>query len=201
MQALHKQMRKCAIPSRHEFLVTKLLTGNEERIAGVISVDFQTGEIIHIAAKTVILATGGGGDLYPVNSNTPDATGNGAVLALDAGADLVDMEFILMLGHAVLHPQTVRGVLFTFQYLLPKGAQLPFNSLNEAFLAKYDPDGSDNPPRNIYIPARSMAMTRQNRVLKAVGVAMRWDATMPCASRTISARDRAIFCASTLHPR
>ena len=135
MQALRKQMRKCAIPSRHEFLVTKLLTGNEEPIAGVIGVDFQTGEIIHIAAKTVILATGGGGELYPVKSNTPDATGNGAVLALDAGADLVDMEFILMLGHAVLHPQTVRGVLFTFQYLLPKGARLPFNSLNGAFLA------------------------------------------------------------------
>ena len=149
MQALHKQMRKCAIPSRHEFLVTKLLTGNEERIAGVIGVDFQTGGIIHIAAKTVILATGGG-ELYLVNSNMPDATGNGAVLAVDAGADLVDMEFILMLGHAVLHPQTVRDVLFTFQYLLPKGAQLPFHSLNEAFLAKYDPDGSDNPPRHIY---------------------------------------------------
>ena len=58
-----------------------------------------------------------------------------------------------MLGHAVLHPQTVRGVLFTFQYFLPKGARLPFNSLNEAFLAKYDPGGSDNPSRHIYARA------------------------------------------------
>jgi succinate dehydrogenase/fumarate reductase flavoprotein subunit len=152
MQALRKQTRKCAFPIRHEILVTKLLKSGD-RVCGVIGIDFQTGEIIHIAAKTIIMATGGGGELYPVNSNTPDATGNGAVLALEAGADLVDMEFILMLGHAVLHPQTVRGVLFTFQYLLPKGARLPFNGLDEAFLANYDPDGADNPPRHIYARA------------------------------------------------
>ena len=118
-----------------------------------MGIDFQTGEIIHITAKTIIMATGGGGKLYPVNSDTPDATGNVAVLAVDAGADLVEMKIILMLGHAVLHSQTVRGVLFTFQYLSPKGARAPFNGLNEPFLANYDPEGSDNPPRHIYARA------------------------------------------------
>ncbi len=75
------------------------------------------------------------------------------MLALDAGAELVDLEFILMLGHAMLHPEAVRGMLFTFQYLLPKGARGPFNNEGEPFLANYDPEGSDNPARHIYARA------------------------------------------------
>jgi fumarate reductase (CoM/CoB) subunit A len=101
----------------------------------------------------VILATGGAGELFPVNSNTPDSTGDGYTLALDAGADLVDMEFILMLGHAVLHPVAVRGVLYTFQYLLPKGGAPLYNAEGEPFLSRYDPEGSDNPARHIYARA------------------------------------------------
>ncbi len=99
------------------------------------------------------MATGGAGELFPVHSNTPDSTGDGYALALNAGADLVDIEFLLMLGHAVLHPATVRGVLFTFQYLLTKGAKPLFNSEGEPFLSNYDPEGSDNPARHIYARA------------------------------------------------
>ncbi len=152
MQALRKQMNRRKIPRLHEILVTKLLK-DEGRIAGAVGIDFQSGELLDISAKVIVMATGGGGELFPVNSNTPDATGDGCILALEAGADLVDMEFILMLGHAVLHPETVRGVLFTFQYLLPKGARAPFNSEGEPFLANYDPEGSDNPARHIYARA------------------------------------------------
>ena len=149
MQALRKEMAKRAIAVQNEVLITKLLkTG--ERVSGAVGLDFRTGAIVHFSARTVIMATGGGGELFPVNSNTPDATGDGCILALEAGADLVDMEFILMLGHAVLHPETVRGVLFTFQYLLGKGARAPFNSEGEPFLANYDPEGSPNPARHIY---------------------------------------------------
>ena len=152
MQALRKQTKIRDIPRLHEVLITKLFK-NEDRISGALGIDFQTGELLHISAKAIIMATGGGGELFPVNSNTPDATGDGCVLGLEAGADLVDMEFILMLGHAVLHPEAVRGVLFTFQYLLAKGARPPYNGKGEPFLANYDPAGSANPPRHIYARA------------------------------------------------
>ncbi|MDP7652267.1 MAG: FAD-binding protein [Rhodospirillales bacterium] len=152
MQALRRQMNKCDIPRRHEILVTKLLKDGN-RISGAVALDFQTGELLEIRARSVIMATGGGGELFPVNSNTPDSTGDGCALALGAGADLVDMEFILMLGHAVMFPETVRGVLFTFQYLLDKGARALFNAEGEPFLSRYDPEGSDNPPRHIYARA------------------------------------------------
>jgi fumarate reductase (CoM/CoB) subunit A len=152
MQALRRQAKIREIEQLHEIYVTKLLVASG-RIAGAVAIDFRTGETLSIRAGAVIMATGGAGELFPVNSNTPDSTGDGLMLALDAGAELVDLEFILMLGHAMLHPEAVRGMLFTFQYLLPKGARGPFNNDGEPFLANYDPEGSDNPARHIYARA------------------------------------------------
>lgn len=152
MQALRREMNRREIPRMHEMLVTRLMTDGG-RVSGAVALDFRTGEIVAIRAGAVVLATGGAGELFPVNSNTPDSTGDGYVLALDAGAELVDIEFILMLGHAVLHPLAVRGVLYTFQYLLPKGAAPLYNAEGEPFLARYDPEGSDNPARHIYARA------------------------------------------------
>jgi fumarate reductase (CoM/CoB) subunit A len=152
MQALRRQINKRKIPRLHEILVTRLLKDGD-RVCGVIAIDFQKGELLEIRAGAVIMAAGGAGELFPVHSNTPDSTGDGYALALDAGADLVDVEFLLMLGHAVLHPATVRGVLFTFQYLLTKGASPLVNADGEPFLSRYDPEGSDNPARHIYARA------------------------------------------------
>jgi len=152
MQALRRQMNRRDIPRLHEMLVTRLLKDGD-RVCGAVAVDFRTGALLRIRAGAVVMATGGAGELFPVHSNTPDSTGDGYALALDAGADLVDVEFLLMLGHAVLHPATVRGVLFTFQYLLAKGARPLFNADGEPFLARYDPEGSDNPARHIYARA------------------------------------------------
>ncbi|MEE8444150.1 MAG: FAD-dependent oxidoreductase [Alphaproteobacteria bacterium] len=152
MQALRRAMNKREIPRMQEIFVTRLLTDGT-RATGALAVDFRTGHLLEIRAGAVVMATGGAGEMFPVNSNTPDATGDGYVLAHDAGAELIDIEFILMLGHAMLYPAAVRGVLFTFQYLLPKGARPLFNADGEPFLARYDPEGGDNPARHIYARA------------------------------------------------
>lgn len=152
MKALRRQINKREIPRLHDILVTRLMT-NGARVSGAVAIDFQTGDLLEIHAGATILATGGAGELFPVNSNTPGSTGDGYILALDAGAELVDMEFILMLGHAVLHPAAVRGMLFTYQYLLSKGARPLLNADGEPFFARYDPDGSDNPARHIHARA------------------------------------------------
>lgn len=47
-----------------------------------------------VAAKSVILATGGFGDLYEHSLNTPDVSGDGQALALHAGAKLINLEFL-----------------------------------------------------------------------------------------------------------
>ncbi|MHA1109309.1 MAG: FAD-binding protein [Alphaproteobacteria bacterium] len=152
MKALRRQINKCKIPRLHDILVTGLLKDGA-RVAGAVAVDFRTGELLEIRAGAIVLATGGAGELFPINSNTPDSTGDGYVLALNAGADLVDLEFFLMLGHAVVHPAALRGMLFTYQYLLAKGARPLLNADGEPFFARYDPEGSDNPARHIHARA------------------------------------------------
>ncbi|MBW2060948.1 MAG: FAD-binding protein [Deltaproteobacteria bacterium] len=63
------------------------------RISGILGIN-QQGEWAAISAKSVVLATGGGGALYPETTNVPAATGEGYVLAYEAGLTLQDMEFV-----------------------------------------------------------------------------------------------------------
>ncbi|MEW5705523.1 MAG: L-aspartate oxidase [Actinomycetota bacterium] len=61
---------------------------------GVICLDKLSGQVVLHAAKAVILATGGAGQLYSVTTNPPVCTGDGMAMAYRAGAILSDMEFI-----------------------------------------------------------------------------------------------------------
>lgn len=62
--------------------------------AGVEWIDWKTGKGYRKKASSVILASGGGGRIYPRTGNPARMTGDGYSLALDAGLDLVDMEYV-----------------------------------------------------------------------------------------------------------
>ncbi len=72
---------------------TKLLTG-ERGAEGLEWVNWKTGKSYRSPASAVILATGGGGRIYSRTDNPARMTGDGYALALDAGLDLVDMEYV-----------------------------------------------------------------------------------------------------------
>lgn len=76
-----------------EWFVTKLLV-DEGRIQGVVAIELMTGRIHTIAAKAVVLATGGCGKVFPFTTNANINTGDGMGLAYRAGAPLKDMEFV-----------------------------------------------------------------------------------------------------------
>jgi L-aspartate oxidase len=65
----------------------------EGRVAGVRLVD-GAGRLLDVPARTVVLATGGAGQLFARTTNPPAATGDGLALALRAGATLADVEFV-----------------------------------------------------------------------------------------------------------
>ncbi|MBZ5200647.1 FAD-binding protein [Planomicrobium chinense] len=69
------------------------LIQQEKRIVGALLLD-RDNEVIAVECKAVVLATGGFGSLYKHNLNPNDVDGSGHVLALEAGASLVNMEFI-----------------------------------------------------------------------------------------------------------
>jgi fumarate reductase flavoprotein subunit len=76
-----------------EGFVTRLLV-DDGRVFGVVVVELATGRIHTIAAKAVVLCTGGCGKVFPFTTNANINTGDGMALAYRAGAPLKDMEFV-----------------------------------------------------------------------------------------------------------
>ncbi|MFI6480635.1 fumarate reductase (quinol) flavoprotein subunit [Nonomuraea sp. NPDC050663] len=76
-----------------EWYVTQLVV-DDGRVYGAVAVEIRTGRIETIPARTVILATGGCGKVFPFTTNASIKTGDGMALAYRAGAPLKDMEFV-----------------------------------------------------------------------------------------------------------
>jgi fumarate reductase flavoprotein subunit len=82
-----------ALTRYDEWFVTTLLV-DDGAVHGVVAVELLTGRIHTIAAKAVVLATGGCGKVFPFTTNANICTGDGMALAYRAGAPLKDMEFV-----------------------------------------------------------------------------------------------------------
>jgi succinate dehydrogenase / fumarate reductase flavoprotein subunit len=95
-----------------ERTVIKLLLDNG-RIAGALAYDRERGRWVVFGAKAIVLATGGIGKAYKITSNSWEYTGDGHTLAYDAGAELIDMEFIQFHPTGMVWPPSVRGILVT----------------------------------------------------------------------------------------
>jgi succinate dehydrogenase/fumarate reductase flavoprotein subunit len=94
-----------------EVIVTRLLT-EDNRIRGLVLLHTRDGELEPIAAKAVVLATGGAGWLYyPHTDCLRVSTGDGFGLALRAGAELIDMEQVQFIPFALTHPRSLTGLI------------------------------------------------------------------------------------------
>jgi succinate dehydrogenase / fumarate reductase flavoprotein subunit len=95
-----------------EVTVTKLLVDGD-RCVGAFAYDRERGRFRVFQAKAVVLATGGIGRAYLVTSNSWEYSGDGHALAYQAGAELVDMEFLQFHPTGMVWPPSVRGILVT----------------------------------------------------------------------------------------
>ena len=77
------------------------------RACGAVAVHLSTGETVTLAAKSVVIATGGLTRLYRRNSASFNMGGDGYALALRAGAELIDMEFVQFFPIGHLAPRLV----------------------------------------------------------------------------------------------
>ncbi len=84
-----------------------------ERVVGAFAYEREHGRFRIFKAKAIILATGGIGRAYKITSNSWEGTGDGHSLAFDAGAELLDMEFIQFHPTGMVYPPSVRGILVT----------------------------------------------------------------------------------------
>ncbi|HLU73836.1 MAG TPA: fumarate reductase/succinate dehydrogenase flavoprotein subunit [Nonomuraea sp.] len=120
-----------------ECTVTRLLKDGD-RISGAFGYWRETGSFILFDAPAVVLATGGIGKSYVVTSNSWEYTGDGHALALLAGANLINMEFIQFHPTGMVWPPSVRGILVT-ESVRGDGGVLR-NSEGERFMFNYIPE-------------------------------------------------------------
>jgi len=92
-------------------VVTLLQDG--ERVCGAFGYDRERGLLHVFRAGAVVLATGGIGKAYKITSNSWEYTGDGHALAYDAGAELMDMEFVQFHPTGMVWPPSVQGILVT----------------------------------------------------------------------------------------
>ena len=95
-----------------ECTVASLLK-DDGRVAGAFGFDRQRGRFMLFDAPAIVLATGGIGRAYRISSNSWEYTGDGHSLAYEAGADLMDMEFVQFHPTGMVWPPSVAGILVT----------------------------------------------------------------------------------------
>jgi len=93
------QLFKQGVTVYDETFVTNLVKSNG-RVVGAIAIDLKEGKLLVIESKATVLATGGAGHLFGMDTrlwqstNPIELTGDGYALAYNAGADIIDMEFV-----------------------------------------------------------------------------------------------------------
>ncbi len=114
------------------------LVKDGDRVCGAVGYFRATGELVAFKCKAIILGTGGVGKAWKFTSNSWECTGDGISLALDAGAELIDMECIQFHPTGMVWPPSVRGILVT-EGVRGDGGTLK-NSEGTRFMFNYIPE-------------------------------------------------------------
>jgi len=129
-----------------ECTVTRLLTDNG-RVCGAFGYWRENGRFVVFKAKSIVLATGGIGKAWPITSNSWEYTGDGMALAYEAGAELMDMEFVQFHPTGMVWPPGVQGLLVT-EAVRGEGGILR-NKNGERFMERYDPKRMELSTRDV----------------------------------------------------
>jgi succinate dehydrogenase / fumarate reductase flavoprotein subunit len=137
LRALQQHAVHNGIDVHMECTIQRLML-DDGRIAGAFGYWRASGKFVLFKSKAVILATGGSGRAWKHTSNPWESTGDGVALALEAGAQLMDMEFVQFHPTGMIWPTSARGILVT-ESARALGGTLR-NAAGERFMFDYIPD-------------------------------------------------------------
>ena len=142
LHTLYEQLMRQGIAIYEEWFVV-FLSVEDGICRGMIAMDIHTGKLHRLHSKAVILCTGGYGRVYKNSTNALINTGDGMGLALQSGAQLMDMEFVQF------HPTTLKstGILIS-EGARGEGAYL-VNSKGERFMKRYAPKAMELASRDV----------------------------------------------------
>ncbi|MBP1704545.1 MAG: nadB [Chloroflexi bacterium] len=148
LQTLYQQCLRAGVRFYDEYHVVDLLAdggdlGDGGRAAGVVAYRVADGTLVTMAARTVLLATGGFGRMFRITSNAWSLAGDGVALAYRHGIPLEDMEFYQF------HPTGIYGIgILLSEAARGEGGYL-LNDDGERFMERYAPGLMELAPRDI----------------------------------------------------
>ncbi|XVH32505.1 L-aspartate oxidase [Haloferacaceae archaeon DSL9] len=156
LETLVDRARELEISYRENVMITRLLS-NGERVYGAVGYDMGDGRFLRILANHTVLAAGGFSAIYNRHSSRDDENnGDGLALAYEAGASLMDVEFVQF------HPTGMVGERYGEEWdgrlvteaVRGEGGRL-FNTEDERFMERYSPDQMELDARDVV--ARAIA--------------------------------------------
>ena len=150
LHTLYQGNLKAGTSFLNEWYAVDLVTNDSNAVVGVVAIEIETGDVVHIQAKATVLATGGAGRIYASTTNALINTGDGIGMALRAGFPVQDMEMWQF------HPTGIYGAgTLVTEGCRGEGGYL-INKDGERFMERYAPNAKDLAGRDVV--ARSMVL-------------------------------------------
>ncbi|MGC8580030.1 MAG: FAD-binding protein [bacterium] len=136
LDVLYKIAKEKGVQFFEDVMITDLLREGD-RIVGAVGWDIVRGKFLVFNSKATVIATGGWHKAFLHSAGSRELSGDGIAMALRAGAEVSDMEFITFCANTFYEKSSRDGSLFTYILHFLLGGPI-YNINGENVLKKYD---------------------------------------------------------------